>query len=144
MSNETNKFSPNNNPTDRFFSEMYFPMLFENKGELILSFKSCYNYDLSIVIKFDAKSVFLKGGEVIHETKGWEYFIQDATEIRGFENNKTEFKNLMAISTKVVTDNLELITEILSKPMTGICEREQHFEFPTVDAQLKQELIQNF
>jgi hypothetical protein len=140
----TNKFSPNNNPTDRFFSKMYFPILWESNGELTLRFSSEYNYDISIVITFDAKHGFLKGGEVIHEIKGWEYFIQDATEIGGFENNKAEFKSLMAISTKVVTDNFDLITEILSKPMTGICEGDKHFEFPTVDAQMKQELIQKF
>jgi len=28
--------------------------------------------------------------------------------------------------------------------MTGNCEGTEHFEFPTVDAQLKEELIKNF
>lgn len=151
MRNEPNTFSPNNNPTDKFFSKMYFPMLSESKmgmlnenGELTLSFKSCYNYDLDISIKFDSKFGFLKGGIVSHEIKGWEYFIQDATEIGGFENNLTEFKSLIDISHKVIKENFELIKEILSKPMTGICEGDRHFEFPTVDAQMKQELIQNF
>ena len=55
----TNKFSSKNKPTDRFFSQMYFPMLFENNGELSLSFKSSYNYDLEIVITFDGKHGFL-------------------------------------------------------------------------------------
>jgi len=140
----TRTFSPNNNPTDEFFSKMYFPMLWEDKGELGLTFNGAYNYDISIVIKFDAKHGFLKGGIVVHEIKGWECFIQEATQISGFENNKEEFKNLLDISHKVVKANFDLITKILSKPMTGVCEGTEHFEFPTVNKHLKQELIQNF
>lgn len=141
---DTNTFSPNNNPDDKFFSQMYFPMLQEDKGELFLSFKSGYNYDLEILFTFDAKSCLLKGGVVRHEIKGWEYPVEDARKIGGFENNSSRFMILMSISGFFVKTNLELIHEIMSKPKTGLCEGTKHFEFPTIDEQLKKGLIKGF
>jgi len=137
------QFSSNSKPEDTYFSKMYFPNISMFNGNITFSFQSQANYDLEISLSFNANGSFKEGG-VTHLTNEWSYALESATEIRGFEDNKSEFDSLRSITELVVKENLQLINDILSKPRTLECEGDKYFDFSSVGEKINAKLTKTF